>query len=809
MPTPVSACSRPTSRRAQPRTLLSLAIAAALGTAAPLPALAQTGDAAQPAEQTSEQRQFNIEGGPLDAVLNRFALEAGIDLSVSTDLTRGKTSPGLQGRYSVEQALRTLLAGSGLSYRFAGENRVTLVAAQAGDGPMRLDPIQVSGGASGYSASYTLTGRLGNRLEDSPQSISVISGSLIEQQDPNTMTDLVLNNASVQPGDNYQAPFKVRGFNATLASDGVRRSFGLSNNSRFNQTANLERVEIIKGPNAILNGSVSPGGTINRITKKPKAERELLVSGSAGFGKRNADRFEAHLDATGALTDSENLSGRLIFNYHTEDSFRDFVEVNEVFVAPSFLYEVGANTSVLVESFYEREDGFLDRGLPILEDGEIAKLDRDFFIGEPDDELLNTNYGVKASLSHRINNQVSASLQVFHEGTEEERDPTTEPFSSVDSDGNINRFTFIQDQDFSLTGVKLDVDLELTTGTLRHELTLGADFNREEEDTSDTVRLDVAPLSVNDPQRGQRFSPPLAEVNDQQDREALDYGFFIQDRIHLLEKSLIFLGGVRYDVAERDFFRTTDNTNISSNLELDFTQKEWSPQAGAVYRFTPEISIYGSYSKSFKGTAPNGDAQLAQGGSPDPEIGSQFEAGLRIKLMEDFSATFSFFDITKEDVVVTDPDDITRQIQIGEQEVQGAELELSGQILPDWDILATLAYNDSEISKDTEGREGKELSDIPELSGSLASQYFINAQWRVGLGVFYRGERFADLDNNTRLDDYVRVDANLEYEYRNLGISLNLRNLFDKNYIQTGGVSAVTALPAAPRAVDLELSYRF
>jgi len=191
MPTCVLAPSRPTSRRAPSRTLLSLSIAAALGTAAPLPALAQSGDAAQPVAETSQQRQFNIEGGPLDAVLNRFALDAGMDLSVSTDLTRGKTSPGLQGRYSVEQALRTLLAGSGLSYGFAGENRVTLVAAQEGDGPMRLGPIRVEGTAEapppsqdpveGYKADFATTAtRTPLPIRETPASIGVVTEDFIE-----------------------------------------------------------------------------------------------------------------------------------------------------------------------------------------------------------------------------------------------------------------------------------------------------------------------------------------------------------------------------------------------------------------------------------------------------------------------------------------------------------------------------------------------------------------------------------------------------------------------------------------------------
>jgi len=253
MPNPVTVHSRPTSRRARPRTLLSLAIAAALGAAAPLPALAQTGGAPQPAAQPSDQRQFNIQGGPLDAVLNRFALEAGIDLSVSTDLTRGKTNPGLQGPYSVEQALRTLLAGSGLSYRFASKNRVTLVATQAGGGPMLLDPIQVTGWSTSVTEGYrptrlTSATKTDSFITDIPMTVSVVSADVIEDQNATSVAEALKNTASVEASANFanvsvQEEFTVRGFeNSFVNVNGMeRRSTGPLS------VANIESIEVVKG----------------------------------------------------------------------------------------------------------------------------------------------------------------------------------------------------------------------------------------------------------------------------------------------------------------------------------------------------------------------------------------------------------------------------------------------------------------------------------------------------------------------------------------------------------------------------------
>ena len=207
--------SRPQERHTRTFNLLALSIAAAIGTAAPLPAVAQTSGAGAATAQTSEQRQYNIQGGPLDAVLNRFALEAGIDLSVSSELTRGEFSPGLTGQYSVNQALQRLLAGSGLTYRFTGTNTVTLAkaAAQEGDGPVQLGPMTVT------------ARRVETPISSIPGAVTVIDRAQIEEQQKVTR-DVGRILEHTVPGfigsnPTRQQPTTIRGRSALVLINGV------------------------------------------------------------------------------------------------------------------------------------------------------------------------------------------------------------------------------------------------------------------------------------------------------------------------------------------------------------------------------------------------------------------------------------------------------------------------------------------------------------------------------------------------------------------------------------------------------------
>ncbi len=265
--------------------------------------------------------------------------------------------------------------------------------------------------------------------------------------------------------------------------------------------------------------------------------------------------------------------------------------------------------------------------------------------------------------------------------------------------------------------------------------------------------------------------------------DSLDkYGFYIQDQIEL-SPQLKFLAGGRFDI----FDQTRTTRNLGEERE-EFTQSDsnFSPRLGIVYQPSQNISLYASYATSFEpsfGTNRNGNDEPFK-----PETGRQFEVGVKADIARNLSATLALYDLRKQNVTVDDPNstDPNDQIQTGEQTSRGIELDIVGEITPGWKVIASYSYIDAFISEDTSGLEGRRRDNIPENAASLWTTYEIqqgNLQGLgFGLGLFFVGDRFGDLDNSYVLPSFVRTDASVFYKRNNWRAALNIRNLFDNTY---------------------------
>jgi len=723
----------------------------------------------------------------------------------------------------LQQALSRLLAGTGLRYRVTGDRTVTVVAnaprsadvtegddsveqlpetVLTGQGEMpgfpgwlgdistRLDP-------AGYKVDAPATLRLDAPLEDSPQSVSVIPEQVIEDQRPKKMFDLILNNASAQPGDNFFSRYLVRGFAAGQSTDGVDQPL-FNNNIRFNETVNVARVEILKGPSSILYGSLQPGGTINRVTKKPLGEPWFAVDLSGGAGEGDQSLYEGTFDATSPL--APGLNGRIVGRIREEDTFRDFIDLERYFVAPSMSFEPNEDTSLLFQAFYGREDGFLDDGLPILPGGEIAPLSRSANRQEPTDAIRYDNHGFRGTLGHRFNDVFSTRVHAFYEQSEEDRQ-STRFFGDVAADGRTqDRFFIDQFSTRDLYGVQSNLDVNFATGPLRHQLTFGADYERNEA-ANDADFQFAAAIDIFDPVFG---APNLGPIfPDFRARDVDAYGAFLQDRIYLANDRIVVVGGVRYDHV--DLVSAGIGPFAPANLEFD--QEEWSPRAGLVFKATDRLSFYASRSESFESSDPNAGF-LNPGEFLEPELATQWEGGVRYQLSDQWRATLAIFDITKENVVTEDPDNPLRSLQVGEQKSHGVEVEFTGELFPGLKLLASGIYNDAEVTVDNTGLQGKRLANVPERGASVAAQYhFAEGSklqgWSFGPALFYRGDRFADIANDTPLEYYVRLDFGIQYRRGRFISSANVKNLFDEEYF------LVDAIPGAPTNFEIRAGWTF
>jgi len=699
----------------------------------------------------------------------------------------------------------------------------------------RLQPFEVIG----QQGSEVDTFRLDGPLEDLPRAVSIIPNEIIEAQNPTDITDLVLNDASTQPGDNYLATFTVRGFDATRATNGVPQAL-FSNNTLFNETTNIERVEVIKGPASIYFGDIKPGGIINRVTKKPLAETRIETSVTGGYGADGQNLIEGAFDITGPfLAQPGGPEGRLIGMARHRESFRDFIEFDEFFIAPSIRFRSSPETEILFEATYGHEKSFLDRGIPAVTalgtatplSGGVAPIDRTVNLQEPDDNYENDNLAASLRLEHEVSERVTVAAQSFVQYNEETRNSTDfltfavrdtfDPFLGNLANGDVGRFTSDQFSENFLYGIQSDIRAEFQTGALKHNLVIGADVRRETEDADNLINI-AADINIFNPVYGQPnpFNPLGTDLEDNRERDIDNYGIFIRDRISLLDERLTLLGGVRYDYADLKF-ANFQAAALGGNQFFDFHEDAVSPQGGAVFKVTETVSIYGSYSESFEAPDPSFGSQV-NGQPPEPELAEQFEGGVRWQVSPRLQASLIAFHILKENVVVADPANLAQSLQIGEQESQGVELELRGELAPGWQILASATYNEAEVGEGlvdnpitgvTEDVAGNPLPNAPEWGASLASQYTFPEGsalegFSAGAAVFYRGERSGDLNETYTLDEFVRVDANLAYRREQLEAILRVRNVFNNDYFQTANTT-VSALPAAPVFAEASVRYRF
>jgi iron complex outermembrane recepter protein len=263
------------------------------------------------------------------------------------------------------------------------------------------------------------------------------------------------------------------------------------------------------------------------------------------------------------------------------------------------------------------------------------------------------------------------------------------------------------------------------------------------------------------------------------------YGAYLQDQITLLDNLKLLIGG-RYDWVSREDeiadFGTFGNT-VDDPPQNDGA---FSPRLGLVYQPSDDVSLYASYSRSFSFTTgfnPDGRAF-------EPTRGTQYEVGVKADFLDGrLSSTLAAYHLTRTNVTTEDPDNPQFSIQTGEQRSQGIELDLTGEILPGWNITTSYAYTDAEVTEDNVIPEGNRLPNVPEHQASLWTTYTLQSGdlegLGFGLGLFYIGDRQGDLDNSYQVDGYLRTDAALYYRRGRLNAAINVRNLFDIDEVTT------------------------
>lgn len=643
----------------------------------------------------------------------------------------------------------------------------------------RLIELVVTGDRrDGYRVPNTTTGtKTDTPLRDIPQSIQVVPQEVLRDQQVTRLEDALRNVAGVNQAFNFGPLtfYSIRGFDVTetnLLRDGLIDTLS----GQVSELSSIERVEVLKGPASVLFGLGNPGGSINLVSKRPLRDPFYAVDATIG----SYSFYRGAVDLSGPLNDSKTVLYRLNLAYRNSGSFVDFFNGESLNVSPVISIALGEQTNLTLEAEYIRTRDTIASGVPVI--GSIlpnpnGRVSRNLNLTEPSDSFEQTILRLGYRLDHKFDENWSlnnafrfAFRDLFQRRTNSdglEPDNRTWRRSASESSSENRNYAMTT----NLIG-------RFSTGSIQHQLLLGFDLNRFDNFDPPIDEFEAASIDIFNPVYGQPRGATLpSSFGIRQQTNSL--GIYLQDQVALTDNLKILLGE-RFDFIDRKY------EDLISNTESSGTDSAFSPRVGIVYQPIPAISLYASYTSSF--TPPGGSYFFGVDSSFKPERGNQYEVGVKADLNDRLSATLSLFDLTRTNVTTADPNRPNFSIQVGEQNSQGVELNLAGEILPGWNIFAGYAYIDARVTKDNTLTPGSRLSNSANHSFNLWTSYEIqegNLQGLgAGIGLFYVGDR-VDFNNTYTVPSYFRTDASIFYKRDRFTAALNFKNLFDVDYFES------------------------
>lgn len=746
--------------------------------------------------QNSAAFSFNLPSQPLSSTLNSLADVTGTKLIYADEMTQGKLAPPLQGDFTLAQALNRVLNDNKLSYELVDNSMIAIKPNHPE--PIGLPEITISGkleSDSPYNTDYTRSNtstatRTNTPVMETPFSVQIVPQQVLKDQQVTRLETAVQNISGVLQAPTNQGGsdgFMIRGFlSNNVYRNGVQMPDLLFGGTTKREMANIERVEVLKGPGSILFGRTDPGGILNTVTKQPLATPYYSLQQQAG----NFDFYRTTADATGPLTKDGALLYRLNLSYENSGSFRDFVDKESVFVAPVLRWNISPQTQVTAELEYQHFKEVADPGIPPI-GNRPANVPRDRFVGEPindrnppgDRYFIGVNWSHAFNDSWTVNHRLSAKLLDFSSNSLF--------FSAANPDGSLQRFfNNAPSNNSNRYQSSLNLVGNITTGILEHTILIGYDFFHFDDKISAKGRFccpEAPAFNI--------FSPTFLNarpVLDAANNGGLSigqswHGAYFQDQIKL-PYNIHVLGGFRYDNA------------VARNRRLGLTtasDDRFSPRGGLLWQPMRWLSLYGSYTENF---GPSNSIFSEDGQALPPQTAQQWETGLKTEFFEGrLRSTFSYFDLTRQNIAVADPNNPRFSLAIGEAETRGIELDISGEILPGWSVIAAYTHMPfAKVTKDVgssglpgdTGTQGNRLFLAPKHFGNLWSTYEFQNELlrglRIGAGVTGVGDRQGNAENTFQIPYYVIGNLMASYAMKMgktlVTAQLNVNNVSDEKY---------------------------
>ena len=658
---------------------------------------------------------------------------------------------------------------------------------------------------STYNAKRSITAtKTDTPLLNVPQSITVVGQKELEDRAVTNMADAVRYVPGVnfaQGEGNRDTPI-FRGVSTTsdFFLDGVR-----DDTEYFRDVYNIERVEVLRGPNAMIFGRGAAGGLINRVTRMANFDEsyEARIEGGS-FGL-----FRGTFDANHVVTSDFSL--RLTGLYHRADSYREGVNYERWGINPTAAFALDSNTAIRLgyEHFYDRR--IADRGVPSFQ-GAPLRTSRSTFFGDPDRSPTYARVNnVTADIEHVFAENLSirnktryADYNKFYQNVYPTAVNAAGTTVTISAYNNAQRRKNLFNQ--------TDVNWSTETGSVRHTILLGAEIGRQETDNVRASGTFAGAGSITVPISTPRVSTPIVYATagtDGTNHGVADIAaFYIQDQIEIIPE-LQVIAGVRFDDFSVNFLdRRGAGTRIKSNDSL------WSPRVGVIFKPEASMSLYASYSNTFQPRAGSQLASLATGataaGNPafDPEIFTNYEVGGKWDIYPELTLSAAAFLLERGNVVVPNPVLAGQGILIDGQNTKGIEIGLTGQVTREWSVVGGYSYQFGKARTTATGPYTY-LGGTPEHTFSFWNRYDFRPDIGVGVGVIHQSNRFTTNSNTVTLPAYTRLDAAVYYRIsETFTAQLNVENIFDASYFENAH-NDKNITPAAPQTFRFSLSANF
>jgi catecholate siderophore receptor len=766
------------------RRLVILAAAALLLQLLPSPAAAQ--------------ESFSFHGTVLDptgAAIAGARVSTGSTRTV-TDQTGEFTLPLTPGVHQITlESDGFMPATAQVTAKAAGGESRTITLEIAG----LKDTVNVSAPPTYQSPSVTSALKTLTPLRDVPQSITVVTKQLIADQQMQSVGDAMryVPGVSVHQGENNRDQVVIRGNNssADFFVDGVRDDV-----QYYRDLYNLDRVEAIKGPNATMFGRGGGGGVINRVTKEAgfMPMQELSLSAGSYSGRRVAGDINR--------TVSARVAFRLNGMYENDGSFRDGVTLERYGLNPTVTVAPDAKTRITFgyENLYDHRGS--DRGISSFQ-GRPMDVDPSTVYGNPAVGQVNARVNlVSANMDHQ-----EGRLRVHNRtlvGNYDRGYLNCVP-GAVSANG-LQMMITAYNNATNRTNVfnQTDVTYPITHGAITHTLVAGVEFGTQLTDNfRNTGFFNNSTTSIVIPVTSPLITTPVTFRQNATDADnhlrSSVAAAYTQDQMQVT-RTVQVVAGLRYD-----YFNLTYHDN-RSGLNLSRPDNLVSPRAAVVYKPVEPVSFYGSYTMShLPGSGDQFSSLTVITEQLKPAQFTNYELGAKWDVRQRLSLNTAIYRLDRTNTRSTDPNDPTRIVQTGSQRTNGYEFGANGNPADRWQIAGGYAYQDAFISSATaSAMTGAAVGQVPHHTLSIWNRYQFAPRAGAGLGVLYRSDMFAAIDNTVTLPSYVRADAAVFFTLtQKLRLQANVENLFNATYYINAD-SNTNISPGPPRAIRAALILR-